>query len=281
MYTSLCSMQGDYTNSKNKNVTGVGLMTQLIGAICAGGKKIILLSDRLVSRAGLAFERGSKGDKIADNAMILTAGTVHEPELIEKVKSDLTTVSKPTILSIAEKLSEEHQRIRLTRIKADILRSRGFDSIDDYYSRQRLLHDSTVLDIYSKIEEYDLGSHILLGGVDSRAHLYYIHNPGAYTSFDSIGFFCPGTGKEQAESTFVWYEFTPDLSVHETLYIAFEAKKKAEVAGQVGKTTDAWLVDERGTHEISRETIKELDKIYSSQQEISRFGKEVSELRVP
>lgn len=256
-------------------------MTQLIGAICEGGKKVVVLSDRLVSRAGLAFERGTKGEKIAENAVILTAGTVHEPELIEEARGDLQAISKPPILSIAEKLVEKYQKIRLARIEAAILRARGFNSIADYYSRQRTLHDSLVFEINSGIEAHDLGVHILLAGADSQAHLYYIHNPGTYSSFDAIGFFCPGMGKEQAESTFVWYEFTPNLSVCETLYIAFEAKKKAETAGQVGKATDAWLIDERGIHEISRETIEELDKIYSSRQALPRFGKEVTELQIP
>jgi hypothetical protein len=33
----------------------------------------------MVERAGLAFERGVKGKRIANNAMVLTAGTIHEP----------------------------------------------------------------------------------------------------------------------------------------------------------------------------------------------------------
>lgn len=257
------------------------MSTQLIGAICEGGKKIVLLSDRLVSRAGLAFERGAKGEKIAENAMVLTAGTVHEPELIEEARDALQAISRPPILSIAEKLVEKYQDIRLARIEAEILRARGFDSIANYYGRQKALHDALVFEINSTIETYDLGVHILLGGVDSQAHLYYICNPGTYSSFDAIGFFCPGMGKEQAESTFVWYEFTPDLSIRETLYIAFEAKKKAETAGQVGKATDAWLIDERGIHDISQETIEELNRIYSSRQALPRFGKEVTDLQIP
>ena len=256
-------------------------MTQLIGAICEGGNKVVLVSDRLVSRAGLAFERGSKGEEIADNAMALTAGTVHEPELIEEVKRDFSKVSRPPILDIAKRFTEKYHEIRLARIKDEVLKRRGFDSLEQYYNRQKLLHDSVVIDINTEIEGYDLGVLILLAGVDSSAHLYLIANPGAYSSFDSIGFFCPGMGREQAESTFVWYEFTPELSASETLYIAFEAKKKAETAGQVGSATDAWLIDEGGVHAISKRTIERLRQIYASREAAPRLGKEITELQLP
>lgn len=256
-------------------------MTQLIGAMCERGEKIVLLSDRLVSRAGLTFERETKGETIADNAMVLSAGTVHEPELIDEVKSDLESISRPSILTVAKQMVEKYQKIRLDRVRDEILRTRGFDSIDDYYNKQRLLHDSLVVDINSQIESYELGVLILLGGVDSKAHLYHIRSPGTYSSYDSIGFFCPGMGKEQAESTFVWYNFTPNLSARETLYIAFEAKKKAETAGQVGKATDAWLIDERGIHEIEQEAIERLNRIYTSRQALPRFAEEIKELQIP
>ena len=256
-------------------------MTQLIGAVCENGKKILLLSDRLVSRAGLAFERETKGQKIATNAMVLSAGTVHEPELIAQAKNDLSGISKPPILKIAKKLTEKYQEIRLCRISDEVLKAKGFNSIESYYDKQKILHDSVVFDINREIEKYDLGVHILLGGVDRRAHLYYIQNPGTYSSFDDIGFFCPGMGKEQAESTFVWYEFASSLSVNEALYIAFEAKKKAETAGDVGKTTDAWLVDKGGTYEIRRQTIEKLEEIYRVRQALPRFDEKITELRVP
>jgi len=258
-------------------------MTQLIGAICEDGKKLIFLSDRRVERAGLAFDRGVKGEAISDNAMILTAGTVHEPELLEEVKGELRNVSKPRIVNIARKVSKKYQDIRLDRIEDEILRTMGFESLNDYYGKQKILHDSMVIDLNSKIEQYDLGLYLLLGGVDERAHLYRVTNPGAYASFDAIGFLCPGMGKEQAESTFVWYDFSPALSEAEALYIAFEAKKKAETAGGIGETTDAWLIEERGIYEVKQETITGLNEIYCHRQNSigrGKFGEEIKEFQI-
>jgi len=90
-------------------------------------------------------------------------------------------------------------------------------------------------------------------------------------------------GKEQAESTFVWYNFSPEQKLSEALFIAFEAKKRAESAGSVGKMTDGWIIDEKGCHTIASETINELEKIYEKRQEIFRgekLGKEIEDLKI-
>lgn len=258
-------------------------MTQLIGAICEQGQKVVLISDRMVERAGLAFERGTKGQSIASNAIVLTAGTVHEPELIRDVKSEFQGVSNPSILTIVKRLTEKYHEIRLARVNDEILRARGFNSIEEFYSKQRLLHDSLIIDINSSIEGYDLGIHLLVAGVDSEAHIYYVCNPGTYSSYDEISFFCPGMGKEQAESTFVWYVFTPELPLRETLYIAFEAKRKAESAGSVGQATDAWIIDKEGIHEVKPETIERLGSIYASRQDTfkrEKFSSEITDLEL-
>ncbi len=258
-------------------------MTQLIGAVCDNGRKLIFLADRRVERAGLAFDRGVKGEPISDNAMALTAGTVHEPELLEEVKKELKNVSKPRIVDIAKKISKKYQDIRIERIKDEVLRQMGFESLNDYYDKQKILHDSMVIDLNSKIEQYDLGLYLLLGGVDERAHLYRITNPGVYASFDAIGFLCPGMGQEQAESTFVWYDYSPLLTETEALYIAFEAKKKAETAGGIGETTDAWLIGEGGIYEVKQETITGLNEIYCQRQNSvgrGKFGEQIKEFQI-
>jgi hypothetical protein len=258
-------------------------MTQLIAAICENRKAVVLFSDRMVERAGLAFERGVKGKRIANNAMVLTAGTIHEPELIISVKNEFIRTTNPHILDIAKKFTEKYHETRQNRILDQILKPLGFNSIDDFYSKHKILHDSIVLDIMDKIEKFQLEVHLLLAGVDSEAHIYYICDPGTYSSFDEIGFFCPGMGKEQAESTFVWYDFSPEQKLSEALFIAFEAKKRAEAAGSVGKITDGWIIDEKGCHVIAPETISELEKIYEKRQENfrrERLGKEIEELKI-
>ena len=74
MYNGLC----------NKEDAGGGeAMTQLIASICENGSKVIALSDRMVSTGDmtLAFEhQRMKAIAVSPKAIVLTAGTVHEPE---------------------------------------------------------------------------------------------------------------------------------------------------------------------------------------------------------
>ena len=256
-------------------------MTQLIGALCEGGQKVVLVSDRLVGREGLVFERGSKGHKITGNAMVLTAGTPHEPEFIDEAKNALEGVTSPRVLKIAETLADKYREARDARIDVDILGRHCFASAEEFYRSSSSLHDHVVFEVMEQIEEYQLGVHALLGGVGRKAHLYLINDPGRYSSFDQVGFFCPGMGKEQAEATFVWYDFTPEFPLSDTLYVAFEAKRRAESAGSVGRTTDAWVIDDGGIHEIERECLEHLDQIYTSRHELQRVPPEASDIDLP
>lgn len=53
-------------------------------------------------------------------------------------------------------------------------------------------------------------------------------------------------GDRHATSVFAWYKYSQEFSVNDALYVAFQAKKKSEMAGGVGKTTDIILIDEEG-----------------------------------
>ena len=261
-------------------------MTQLIGAICENGKKVIVLSDRMITTSDLtlAFEHEvPKAEIIANNAIALTAGTIHEPEVIKSVREDFKGTHKPSIIDIARKLSEHFSNTRLFRIRDEILRRAGFNSLNEYYNSQGHLHDEVVLRLQRKIEEYRLDLHILLAGVDSRAHLYYICDPGTWRSFDPLGFCCIGQGDRHAEPVFAFYNYTPSLKEQEVLYIAFEAKKRSEMAGGIGKQTDVWIIDEGGVYEVENETIKQLEEIFEDRNTSTRrnrFDKRILEMEI-
>ncbi|TET72404.1 MAG: hypothetical protein E3J56_05540 [Candidatus Aminicenantes bacterium] len=81
-------------------------MTQLIGVICENRQEVILMSDRMVTTAdeSLAFEHEAKSAALALNALVLTAGTIHEPELIEQTRHEIK--ERPEIRIVAEALSK-------------------------------------------------------------------------------------------------------------------------------------------------------------------------------
>jgi len=261
-------------------------VTQLIGAICENGEKIVVLSDRMVttSDGSLAFEHDNpKGENISSHAIALTAGTIHEPELIQDVRNNIGT-GNPSIRNLVDKLAEKFREFRKKRIEDEILRAIGIESIDEYHSKQRILHDSLIFDLDKKIRDYKLEVAILLAGVDDEAHLFMLGDPGTWRSYDSLGFCCLGSGDRHAEPIFAFYRFTTSLRASEALYIAFEAKKRSEMAGGIGNTTDVWIIDKNdGIKKIKDETIEELENIYAERETLSkreRFDKRITELGI-
>ncbi len=83
-------------------------MTQLIGAICEKGSKIVTVSDRMVGTGDmtLTFEHEQpKAQVILKTAVVLTAGTMHEPDLIID-KTGIQIVKSVTVSKMEEIYSE-------------------------------------------------------------------------------------------------------------------------------------------------------------------------------
>ena len=260
-------------------------MTQLIGAICEDGKKVIALSDRMVSTGDmtLAFEHPRmKALPISQKAIVLTAGTVHEPDLIRLAKERAR--GKDRILDIAEILKEVYQDIRERHVIDEILRPQaGIRSFAEWHAKQRSLHDGIVVDLNHAISTYELGLSLILAGVDDTGHLIRIGDPGIYRSYDALSYCCIGMGDRHSDNVFAWYKYSQALPLSEALYIAFEGKKRAEMAGGVGQATDIIVIGVNGIQQIKAETIKTLEEIYcerESRSERAGFDKSIKDLKV-
>lgn len=82
---------------------------------------------------------------------------------------------------------------------------------------------------------------------------------------------------------FAWYKYSSAFPLTEALYIGFEAKKRAEMAGGVGRSTDILLIDENSVKEISPDLVNILEEIYhdrESRSERAGFDKRITELKV-
>jgi hypothetical protein len=263
------------TDSPSEGIRGRILVTQLVGVLCENRNKVVLLSDRMLTTAdqSLAFEHEAKCEIVASNALVLTAGTIHEPELITDAKNEIK--GKASLFEIAECLSKHYRAVRRKRIEHEILEEMGILSFDEFYHMQDRLHDSMILQLSDRIRKYDLGVALVLGGVDEIAHLYRIIEPGTYSSFDQLGFCCVGSGDRHAEPVFAFYRFSPTLSATEALQIGFEAKKRGEMAGGVGRETDAWIIDNGGIYGVHSDTIRLLESAHAQQESFARFSQTI------
>jgi len=254
-------------------------MTQIIGVICDDGEKAIAVSDRMITTAdlSLAFEHESrKISHISTNCVVLTAGSalVHDP-ILKAVRLKFKDKPKPLIYDVTNEIKKEYQDLRLKLIEDEIFRARGF-TIQDFYKNQKELHDAIVMELNEEMKKYDLGLQMIVLGVDSEgAHLYHVGNPGTATPFSSLGFCCIGTGQQHADRTFAYRKYAVTFPLKKALYIIFEAKKRAEMAGGVGVTTDIAIIDDEGVKYLSEETIEQLSNIYEEMEEKAIYGREV------
>lgn len=245
-----------------------GKVTQLVGALCENRTKVVLISDRMVmdEDESLAFEHEAKVEILSSQALALTAGSVHEPELLEDVRAEIS-IGKESIRQIADSLAQHYGEIRRKRMEREILRKYGIASFDEFYNNQQRLHEDTNYRILNEIDKYKLDVGYILGGFDQKAHLYIIDEPGTYDSHDAVGFCCMGSGGRHADPVFAFFRYNPSMSESDVLQIAYAAKKRAEMAGGVGKQTDAWIINKDGCYEV--------EEAHETQEGLFRMGHEI------
>jgi hypothetical protein len=259
-------------------------MTQLIAAICDGGQTVVTVSDRMISTGDmtLTFEPDrSKAIPIAYNAVLLTSGTMHEPDLIDDARQLIR--GKDRIRDIADVLKEQYQTLRERRIEDELLRPlAGIRSFAEYHQKQSSLHEGVLMEMNARIAEFSLGLTLLLAGYDGQGHVIVIEDPGIWTSWDMVAHAYAGMGNRHVEGVFAWYRYTQAFRLNEALWVAFEAKKRSEAAGGVGKMTDALVINRDGISQLAGTTIAELDSIYDAREDGGRrnFDKRVSELSI-
>jgi len=258
-------------------------MTICIGVLCDNRRKAIALSDRMLTSFDqtLAFEHDEpKIVKLFDNCIAVTSGaaTLHQP-IFQAVCSEMRE-TKPRISDIAEKIKIRYQESR-QRFMNDFIFSRRGLTLERFYEDQTSLDESTILELNSEMDEFDLQLDIVVLGVDegSRAHIYSINNPGFTIPHDPLGFCSIGTGIRHADPVFAYRRFTPSFPLKRAIYVAYEAKKRAELAGGVGPTTDIAIVSDNKTETrfLPQKTIDQLDSIHQEMESKAQYREEIDE----
>ena len=80
---------------------------------------------------------------------------------------------------------------------------------------------------------------------DSGAHLYTVKN-GQIDCWNGLGFCSIGIGQSHADLSFMQIGHSPYDDPLITLWLAFLAKKNAEMSAGVGKETDIYLTGPKG-----------------------------------
>lgn len=263
-------------------------ITICIGTICDNKNRAIAIADRMITDDALSIEfehEEKKITQISENCIVMTAGSSTSfQEILEPIISKFKG-KKPKITEITEEIAKSYNEIRKKKIDEKYFRPRGL-SINKFYEEQAGLSERLIERLDSVVDQFEFpdldfpaGLEILVVGVDDKAHIYAIDNPGTIMPFDELGWRCIGSGYPQAENSLISNKFNPSSSFNKALYLTFEAKKKAEVSPGVGKIhTDIIYIDERGVHFLTENSQKSLNDIFKEKEnKIKPIDKEIDD----
>jgi 20S proteasome alpha/beta subunit len=209
------------------------------------GTAVLTLSDRMVTAGDVQYEPNQlKIGHITPHVIILIAGeySVHSQAILathKQVDADVTTSPFNVALIYGQALQAVRQRQAEDLILAPI----GLNT-ETFLAQQKDMSDRFVDSITSQLQGFS-GPEVeaLIVGMDNGiGHIYEVDKYGTVRCFDDIGFAAIGIGAWHAKSRLMQAGYVNTLGLAPALAATFAAKKAAEIAPGVGKSTDIRIV---------------------------------------
>ncbi len=119
----------------------------------------------------------------------------------------------------------------------------------------------------SQVQRHSLQTTILVAGVDGAgAHIFNIEDPGAMSSFDRLGYHAIGSGHRHAVLKMVGMGQHKSMSLNETVFNVYCAKRVAELAPGVGQATSMKIVTADGITPLEQGTLEQMEPAYKAQE---------------
>jgi hypothetical protein len=227
-------------------------------AAVAEKNTLIGVSDRMLTAGDVEFEPAQAKMWIFSSAVfaLISGDTTIQAEILSKVDHEVKRriAAQPdvwvSVKEIAELYCKRYRELLRSRAEAAILYPLGLD-LPSFLARQSKLNADLVVSVSEKLTVYDFESPLatlFIGndhdGPDEKgtyAHLYATEGD-KLSDYTPVGFAAIGIGKFHAESQFMFSGHWPSKPFHETLLLAYAAKKRAEVAPGVGRDTDMVVI---------------------------------------
>jgi len=242
-------------------------MTICLAALCCEGQQVVVAADRMITAGDTEFEQDvRKVHQVTSGSVVLSAGSaLRQVQLIRGVRSELHTKRSPSTTDVVNQLKNEFVAARRRRAEELHLQPLGLN-FDAYLKLQDRLSENLVLKLTRNIEAEKLGLSLLVAGVDGTGgHISYIGDPGISECFDIIGFCAIGSGEHHAELAFIRSEYSPMFPLKRAVFLAYQAKRDAEMAPGVGsRYTDIGVIDQSGVHFLDDSVLSEFSKAYAN-----------------
>jgi hypothetical protein len=242
-------------------------MTVCIAALCqdSGQAHAVIAADRMVTLGGfIEFEHTvPKMTAASSVAVAMVAGDALVGTKIAMDVAETVAGTDPPVSDIAQGLAARYEADRRVRLVQQILMPRGLD-LASFYGSHQALNANIVAMVDNQMQQFNLGVEILLAGVDrTGAHIYTVTNPGPPENLhDAIGYAAIGSGAIHALQALIGFRHSAAAEYHETVFRAYAAKRRAEVAPGVGLDTDMAVISPTGIHELTARELTQLREIY-------------------
>ena len=247
-------------------------MTVCIAAICASGKAIVAVADRMFTMPNVVEFETTEGkiEPIGKTCAVLAAG--HSPnatEIIALIKDRLEGNKSPMRTKLNEVVKQAYCSVRADQMEiavtqamlgADFLKWKGQMPLPTYLKEQPQLYGQLTV---VQGQQFNLTVDLIIAGIDNKgAFVSQISNPGVLLSMQKLGYASVGTGALHATVYLSLCGQTPHRGVAETIAHVYTAKRTAEVVPGVGRETDMAVIDEHGIWNCTAPVMKELENIY-------------------
>jgi hypothetical protein len=250
-------------------------VTVCVAAIC-DQNLIVGASDRMLTSADVQFEPSqTKLWFLSNSVAVMYAGDAFlQSDILQLVYEEIgkRIVANPTtwikIRDVAELYSQYYCQARLKMAEKEILAPLGLTN-QTFIDKQREMDSNLVRQLAEEILNFTAPDvEAIFTGIDAGgAHIYVVRNERV-TCRDFAGFAAIGVGAWHANSQLMFGGHTKWKPFPETLFLVYNAKKRAEVAPGVGSVTDMFMIGPAlGSYTfIDRNHINRLESIYYDRQ---------------
>jgi 20S proteasome alpha/beta subunit len=252
-------------------------VTVCIAAICQG-PMIVLASDRQYTQEHWKREPAfTKHFSFGKHAVALFSGSISD--CLTMCRAGETKMGSPASLDtrqIAECLAEAFFEYRRAEAERGLLAPIGLTlrELTTNTTLSPTLRDNLI----DEMRRWETRDSFIVAGIDPGGvpHIYSVSDPGWAVCQDGSGFVAVGSGADHAEALFLRQNYDPNWSPARAVFLAYSAKRHAEVDPFVGLHTDLYLIGPRPYEyaPLHEELKKSLQQTYEESviQELQRTG---------
>lgn len=253
--------------------------------ICIAGiseeNKIIAVTDKMLTLSATPVTKyeiseNNKAIKLTQKCVALFAGdVVVANQILELAKTK--GLESVTIKEVADKVNEAYRDYIHLTIDNYLINKYKL-TFDVFMANHGNLEAEMVRQVTNIITGYSLDVEIIIAGIDSSPHIFFINSLGTIIDKgSSIGYACIGSGSQHATLSLIESEYNACMPLNKGIYALLQAKRRAEYDPGVGKLWDFVLIDDN----YIQPSIKQVDaatKLYQqSLDEIAKISKQSSE----